>query len=158
MTNKTTVIGDMEQEVRALLHQQGLRVTTPCLLVLQILAGAKAPLSHTEVLEQIKQGDCDPATVYRNLIKLRDAGLACVVSQADGIDRYVFTRPGSEGHAHPHFYCTECEQVLCLPSDVQTLLNIEGPWVEAVQQAVWDLRGTCPACRDKKNASTRSSK
>lgn len=157
MTNKTTDPIDMEQKVRALLHQKGLRVTAPCLAVLKTLADAQAPLSHTEMVERMEKGDCDPATVYRNLIKLRDAGLASVVSQADGIDRYECTMPGTEGHSHPHFFCTECEQVLCLPSNTQSLMNIEEPWVEAVQQAVWDLRGTCPTCRDKKGDSLPSS-
>ncbi|MDZ8117900.1 Fur family transcriptional regulator [Pontiella agarivorans] len=153
MVNKAKEYSDMEQEIRVLLHQKGLRVTAPCLAVLKILAGAKVPLSHTEVLEGMGEDDCDQATVYRNLIKLRDAGLARVVSQADGVDRYAFVMPGNEGHAHPHFYCTACEQILCLPPKMQSLLHIEGPWHEAVQQAVWDLRGTCPMCREKKEAS-----
>lgn len=152
MINKTTETGDLEQEVRILLHQQGLRVTAPCLAVLKTLAGAQVPLSHTEVLERMEEGGCDQATVYRNLIKLKAAGLARVVSRADGVDRYAFVMPGREGHAHPHFYCTECEQVLCLPPEMQSSLNVEGPWHESVQQAVWDLRGMCPACRKKKKA------
>jgi Fur family ferric uptake transcriptional regulator len=121
-------------------------------MVLKTLAGSRSPLSHTEVLERVQMGDCDPATVYRNLVKLKDAGLAVVASRADGIDRYAFTMPGAEGHRHPHFYCTECERTLCLPVDTQSFINIEGPWSESVLQAICDLRGTCPDCRAKKSA------
>jgi Fur family ferric uptake transcriptional regulator len=158
MTNKAEDYRDLDKRVRSLLHQQGLRVTTPCLMVLRTLARAKGPLSHTEVLEKMDEGDCDPATVYRNLIKLRDAGLVSLVSRAGGIDRYVFTMPGAQGHTHPHFYCTECEQILCLPADTQSLFNLKAPWLEAVQHAICDLRGTCPSCRAKQKTLPPSQK
>lgn len=149
MTSKEAEHDCMEQQVRALLHQQGLRVTAPCLAVLRVLSRSETPLSHTEVLDHIVELQCDPATVYRNLVKLRDAGLACVASRINGVDRYVFAMSGAEEHVHPHFYCTECKRISCLPAETKALVNVKGPWRESVQQAVCDLRGTCPSCREQ---------
>ena len=33
--------------------------------------------------------DWDPATIYRNLVKLKESGITSVVSRAAGIDRYA---------------------------------------------------------------------
>ena len=76
-------------EARKLLHESALRATAPRLAVLRVLAEAPGPLSHTEVLDRLGETAWDPSTIYRNLVKLREAGVAPVVSRAEGIDRYA---------------------------------------------------------------------
>lgn len=49
--------------------------------MVRVLARSELPLSHTEVLGRLGDTDWDPAMIYRNLIKLRDAGVAPVVSR-----------------------------------------------------------------------------
>ena len=90
--------------------------------------------------------DWDPATVYRNLVKLRAAGLAPVVGRVDGIDRYAFSAFDDADHRHPHFVCDDCGRVSCLPSALTASMAIEGPWETSVQQALVQLRGACPDC------------
>lgn len=92
--------------------------------------------------------DWDPATVYRNLVKLRDVGIAAVVSRAEGIDRYALASPNDDGHRHPHFVCEDCGQVACLPADLTASMAIDGPWAQSVRAATVQLRGECPDCRD----------
>jgi len=131
-------------DVQKILKQTSLRVTAPRLAVLRVLASSKIPLSNTEVIERIGQTDWDPATIYRNLIKLRDAGIARVVSRAGGIDRYALA--GSQNdHRHPHFICEKCDQITCLPT-VTTSMKTDGPWEVALETAMIQLRGTCPVC------------
>ena len=134
-------------KARALLQERGLRVTAPRLAVLRVLASAKSPLSHTEVLGQLGETDWDPATVYRNLVKLREAGLASVISRAEGIDRYVLADAGDEGHQHPHFLCDDCGRVACLPADITAQMSVDGPWASSIREAAVQLRGECPDCR-----------
>lgn len=143
-------IDRIEQEVRALLHRNRLRVTTPCLAVLKLLARAEAPLSHTEVLDQLGKLECDPATIYRNLVKLTEVGITRVASRIDGVDRYALAMPGSKEHSHPHFYCTECKEITCLSADIRACLEVEESWRESIRSAVCDLRGLCPACLQNK--------
>lgn len=104
------------------------------------------PLSHTEVLECLGKTDWDPATIYRNLIKLRDAGVALVASHAHGMDRYELAH--GDGH-HPHFVCEGCGRVACLPAGLTASMSMEGPWATSIQNAMVQLRGECPDCLAK---------
>lgn len=134
-----------KDEARKQLQERALRSTAPRVAVLRVLAESTRPLSHTEVLERLGKTEWDPATIYRNLIKLRDAGLAPVVSRAEGIDRYEFdgTR---DGRVHPHFTCEDCGQVVCLPETLTASLSMDGPWAESIETAMVQFRGECPKC------------
>ena len=114
--------------------------------MLRVLSDAKTPLSHTEVLGQLGETDWDPATIYRNLIKLREAGVAKVVSRVEGIDRYALAGSGDDAHQHPHFLCEDCGLVTCLPAELTTSMSIDGPWAASIQKAMIQLRGECPDC------------
>ena len=137
-----------KKKARKLLEEHSLRATAPRLAVLQILGKAKNALSHTEVLERLGETDWDPATIYRNLIKLRDAGVAPVVSRAEGIDRYMLASVGSDGHQHPHFLCDDCGQIACVPVEFNSPKPKDERWAASLQQAVIQLRGECPDCID----------
>ena len=135
-----------KNDARKLLQQHGLRVTAPRLAVLRVLAASTTPLSHTDVLEQLGETDWDPATVYRNLVKLRDARVATVVSRAEGIARYALATAKGDAHRHPHFVCDDCGRVSCLPSKLTASMALDGPWASSVQNAMVQLRGECPDC------------
>ena len=135
-----------KHEARKLLHERELRATAPRLAVLRVLAEAHGPLSHTEVLDRLGETAWDPSTIYRNLVKLRDAGVASVVSRAEGIDRYALARAQGDGHRHPHFVCEDCGRVACLPADLLASMSIEGPWAASIKGAAVELRGECPDC------------
>ncbi|MGK0359737.1 MAG: Fur family ferric uptake transcriptional regulator [Bradymonadia bacterium] len=134
-------------EARALLQANGLRVTAPRLAVLCALAEANRPLSHSEVLTQLGDTDWDPATVYRNLVKLTSVGVSAVVSRAGGQDRYALASPDGDVHRHPHFVCEDCGRVACLPAALSASLSMTGPWSASVESATVQLRGACPDCR-----------
>lgn len=144
-----------KDEARKLLHESELRVTAPRLAVLRVLAEARNPLSHTEVLQRLGETDWDPATIYRNLVKLRDAGVAPVVSRADGIDRYALAQSQGDGHRHPHFVCEDCGRIACLPAELTASMAMAGPWAASVQKAVVQLRGECPDCLRQSNGGTQ---
>src|SRR5690554_5226935 len=133
-----------KDDARRLLHESNLRATAPRVAVLQILAASRTPLSHTEALELLGETDWDPATIYRNLVKLRDAGVAPVVSRVEGIDRYSLVRNQHDEHRHPHFICEDCGQIACLPAELTASMLLEGPWANSIQSAMVQLRGECP--------------
>lgn len=135
-----------KDEARKLLHESALRATAPRLAVIRVLAEAQTPLSHTEVLERLGDTDWDPATIYRNLVKLRDAGVAPVVTRAEGIDRYAFAGAQDDCHRHPHFVCEDCGRVACLPAQLTASMSIGGPWARSIQKAMVQLSGECPDC------------
>lgn len=140
----------MDKEfARRILKEHGLRVTSPRLAVVMQLAQSELPLSCGEVLQKLGETDWDNATIYRNLIKLRDVGLAKVVSRVDGIDRYGFVTSDGSEHQHPHFACDQCGRLACLSEEVT--MNVAGndPWATSIQRAKVQLRGDCPDCLDR---------
>lgn len=139
-------MSDLKDKMRSLLASRNLRITAPRLGVLRVLADADRPLSYSEVLERIGDMDWDPATVYRNLVKLRDAGLAPIASRVNGIDRYMLRSEQRDVHNHPHFACDDCGQLTCLPDAITDATVLDGPWAKAVKQASVQLRGQCPDC------------
>lgn len=143
-----------KDEARRLLKAHGLRVTGPRLAVLEVLSAAHAPLSHTDVLERLGATDWDQATIYRNLVKLKEAGVAVVAGRVGGLDRYALARPGDDGHQHPHFMCEDCGQVACLPAELSASISMEGPWAASVENASIQLRGACPSCREASASSS----
>ncbi|MEM1250268.1 MAG: Fur family transcriptional regulator [Acidobacteriota bacterium] len=133
-----------KKEARELLRERGLRATSPRLAVLKVLADAPNPLSHSEVLERLGETDWDQATIYRNLVKLSDAGVAQVVSRAEGIARYALLE--GEGHRHPHFFCEACGLLACLPPELTPPMLMEGPWAASIRNSTMQLSGECPDC------------
>ncbi|MEM7415138.1 MAG: transcriptional repressor [Gemmatimonadota bacterium] len=133
-----------KDEARRRLRECGLRVTAPRVAVLGVLAEAEGPLSFTQVLERLGDSEWDQATIYRNLVKLRDSNVAPVVNRLDGIDRYALD--GDDGHRHPHFLCEDCGKVACLKDEVTAALSIDGPWAESIRGAMVQLMGHCPDC------------
>lgn len=139
-------MGFTKDEARKALYDRGLRATAPRLAVLGVLSDAQNPLSYSEVLKCLGQTDWDRATIYRNLVKLRDAGVALVVSRAGGIDRYALARTKDDDHNHPHFVCDHCGRVACLPAELAASLSMDGDWALSIQTATVQFRGVCPRC------------
>lgn len=140
-----------QDETRRRLRESGLRVTAPRVAVLGVLAKAEGPLSFTQVCDQLSDADVDQATIYRNLVKLREVGLTLVVSRIEGIDRYVLAGDHDDGHRHPHFLCRDCGQVSCL-DEVQLALPTTDPWAESIRGAMMQLLGHCPDCLAQSDA------
>ena len=137
-------------QAKILLKEHKLRCTAPRMAVLCLLANQSGPVSHSEVVQLLDSSDWNPATVYRNLVKLTDVGLARVVSHAGGMARYALAQDNREEvHDHPHFVCNDCGTVACLPSDVVAQIEVKGEWAKSVKSASLQLRGECPDCLNK---------
>ena len=139
-----------EETARAQLRAHKLRVTAPRVAVLTALAEANHALSYTQMAQLLSDSSYDPATIYRNLIKLKESGLAKVVSRVDGVCLYKLSTADQDDHQHPHFICDDCGDISCLPIDFTTSMKLEGPWSKPVRLAQIQLRGECPDCIDAK--------
>ncbi len=129
-----------------MLHDAGLRATAPRVAVLRLLSDTERPLSHAEVVAKIGTDDWDAATLYRNLIKLDEAGLARVASRVGGITRFEAQRADEPAHVHPHFACRDCGNVICLHDTTLSIPKDES-WREALLDADLQVVGRCPSCR-----------
>jgi Fur family transcriptional regulator, ferric uptake regulator len=134
-------------ESQALLRERGLKSTASRIAVLRHLEAARAPTSHGEVSTALEPLGFDRATLYRNLIDLTEAGLVSKSDFGDHVFRFEL-RDGKTEHAseHPHFVCTDCGTVSCLP-EVRVKISAPPSSASVVGQGVAvQLKGRCANC------------
>ncbi len=133
--------------LQTLLRGAGLRSTTARIAVLQRLRGAKSPLSHAELADELMPLGLDKATVFRNLTDLTDAGLVVRTELGDHVWRFeMHDRPGGARGKHPHFVCITCGSVTCLGGlKLPPQLTARGKAFGNVTEVL--LRGYCRRCQ-----------
>ncbi len=123
-------------------------MTAARVAVLRCLCEATAPLTHSEVCDQLSALGFDRATLYRNLIDLTEAGLARRSDLGDHLWRFELA--GGDDHDeqnHAHFVCRECGDVSCLPEDAFTVAAaLDVPRAVRERAVEIQVRGLCNAC------------
>jgi Fur family transcriptional regulator, ferric uptake regulator len=77
------------------------------------------------------------------LLSLTDAGLLVRTQLGDNVWRFGLPRAAEQQHGqHPHFVCTDCGDVSCLPENA---VSLRGQAARA-QVAEVQLRGRCTEC------------
>ena len=88
--------------------------------------------------------DLSLATVYRNLIQLKEAGMIQSVGVVDGQERF-----DADLHPHSHLVCSRCGSVrdleIRLPERLTRDTEEQSGW--KVTGTSVRLTGTCPQCR-----------
>jgi Fur family ferric uptake transcriptional regulator len=126
----------------------GLSRTGPRVAVLRKLELATAPLSHAEIVDALGR-DYDRATVYRNLMDLVGVGLVTRSDLGDHVWRFEIVRAGKTAHAtgHPHFLCTDCGEVSCLPDEAVSVVAVRGvPRALRTRDIELQVKGLCDSC------------
>ncbi|MET0388619.1 MAG: transcriptional repressor [Polyangiales bacterium] len=130
------------------IRQAGLRVTQPRLAVLHVLTKYARPLSHADLIDALDGQGFDRVTLYRNLNDLADAGIVARTEVGDRVWRFEL-RNGDDSHTgiHPHFTCTDCGTVSCLPENVVRInKSVRLPKAVRDQSVEVSLRGVCDRC------------
>jgi Fur family ferric uptake transcriptional regulator len=137
----------MKSTASALLKGAGLRTTQPRLRVLEKLAQSTTPVSHGELVEELEHAGVDRTTIYRNLLDLTDAGLVRRTDLGDHVWRFELMLTADKPVEHPHFTCTDCGMVECLPElTVQVPRGRRAPRSIAEHKVEIQLRGLCDDC------------
>jgi len=132
------------------MKEKSLRITSPRLAMLQILAEASNPLSAEEIYEQAGDGTLDLVTVYRNLESLDNAGIVQRHPLERGRSLYALTTPG---HHHHHVICRHCGKIERLPScDTSRLEAAARSQGFSNLTHVMEIYGVCPLCSQKSHA------
>jgi Fur family transcriptional regulator, ferric uptake regulator len=134
------------ETLRQTLRKAGLKGTTSRLMVLEYLSTQSAPTSHTEVAEALGPRGFDRATLYRNLIDLTEVGLLSRSDLGDHTWRFELTKD-THTNDHPHFVCTDCGDVSCLPSGaVQITASLNLPHSVQTKSIEVQVKGVCDRC------------
>jgi Fur family ferric uptake transcriptional regulator len=133
-----------QQDLRTSVRDHGLRATPSRIAVLAILRASEAPLSHGDVVKRLASQAWDPTTIYRNLTDFVDAGL---VRRTDlgNVWRFELVGTGHVESAHPHFVCTACGTIECLPK-LELVTPRSAPRAVRQHKVEVQLRGLCDGC------------
>ena len=135
------------EQFREQVRSAGLRATKSRIAVLCLLADRAVPMSHAEVTDALSSQDWDRATLYRNLTDLTDAGLLRRFDLGDRVWRFELatTAHDAESTEHPHFLCTSCGDVQCLPT-LQLPAGRNLPRAVTAGSVAIQVRGVCDTC------------
>lgn len=136
-------------ELRSAVRGKGLRATPSRLAVLELLRSSDTPMSHGDVADRLASQAWDRATIYRNLTDLAEAGLVRRTDVGDHVWRFEAVSAEHASNAHPHFVCTECGTVACLPElelVSRQASRSKPPRSVKQRQVEVHVRGLCDAC------------
>lgn len=133
------------EDVRTALRTRGLRATPSRIAVIELLRAEGAPMSHSDVADRLAAHPWDRATIYRNLTDLAGVGLARRTDVGDHVWRFEAVMNDHDG-AHPHFVCTECGTVECLPEIELAVRRAKAPRAVRTRQVEVHVRGLCDSC------------
>jgi Fur family transcriptional regulator, ferric uptake regulator len=136
----------VNEELRTTVRENGLRATGSRIAVLRLLRASDQPLSHGEVADRLAAQPWDRATIYRNLTDLVEAGLVRRSDLGDHVWRFAAVAAGHGPDVHPHFVCTSCGTIECLPDVELALRKSRTPRALRARQVEVQVRGVCDAC------------
>jgi Fur family ferric uptake transcriptional regulator len=133
-------------DTRSAVRAKGLRATPSRVAVLDLLRASDSPMSHGDVADRLSSHAWDRATIYRNLADLAEAGLVRRTDIGDHVWRFEAVSTQHAAASHPHFVCTECGTVECLPEIELAVRRAKAPRAVKQRQVEVHVRGLCDAC------------
>ncbi len=133
-------------ELRTAIRGAGLRATPSRLAVLELVRASDAPMSHGDVADHLAAQSWDRATIYRNLTDLSEASLLRRTDVGDHVWRFEARSAHANQQQHPHFVCTDCGTVECLPEIELVIGRARAPRAVRQRQVEVHVRGLCDAC------------
>ena len=119
------------------MKEKAMRVTSPRLVMLKVLAAAKHPLSAEQVHEAAGDDKLDLVTVYRSLGAMDDAGIVQRHPLERGRSLYALVSPG-------HRRCGRIDRLPgCDTSRLEAAARTKG-YAELTH--IMEIYGICPAC------------
>lgn len=154
---------DMQENFKSLLKQNGLKVTTQRIAILEVLSNRPDEhLTAEDIYDCVRNmyPDIGLATVYRTIQVLSELKLIDKLNLNDGYVRYEIGKGSKETsvHHHHHLICVNCGQVFTFQDDLLENLEqkIEATMDFQVLNHEVKLFGICSVCkgfaeRDAKN-------
>jgi Fe2+ or Zn2+ uptake regulation protein len=132
------------------MKEKAMRVTSPRLVMLKVLAAAKQPLSAEQLHEAAGDDKLDLVTIYRSLGAMDDAGIVQRHPLERGRSLYALVTPG---HHHHHVICRRCGRIDRLPGcDTSRLEAAARTKGYAELTHIMEIYGICPACTQSTHA------
>lgn len=145
--NKDAEIQTLVTRVVERLRSRGLRRTRALDLLITEMARHSRPMTIAELTEsESLQGQCDPATVYRLLMKLEEHGVVRRLGLHGRAVYFILVQPGRH---HDYLVCTDCGEIaqIDIECPVRTLeqeLQKQSGYHHVYHEL--EFFGVCPDC------------
>ena len=121
---------DNQERFKKLLKENGLKVTTQRITILEVLQNRPGKhMTAEEIYDCVKEQypDIGLATVYRTIQLLSELHLIDKLNLDDGYVRYEIGKTGNPGstHHHHHLICLNCGAVSSFEDDLLDTLEKE---------------------------------
>ena len=149
---------DVVERFRAYLREHDLPITSPRLVIADLMLHASGHLSAEDVASQLREkgSKVGLATVYRTIDLLVDSGLVMERDFSEGFRRFETARDVPQ---HYHLTCLECGHVEEFQDEriVKITANVAAAhgFKHARHRLV--VHGTCAACQRAATPNARSS-
>lgn len=123
------------------------KLTPQRLAVIKVLSESKGHPSVEKIHEKLKKDfpTISLATVYRNIMTIKELGEVLELGFADGSNRY----DGNNPYPHPHIVCVKCRKII--DPDLATLQDMTKELAKETGFRILshrlDFFGICPTCR-----------
>ena len=149
-----------QEQFKNLLKQNGLKVTTQRVAILEVLDSRPGKhLTAEEIYDYVREKypEIGIATVYRTIQVLSELNLIDKLNLDDGYVRYEISKGSKEdaSHHHHHLICLNCGNVYAFQDDL--LETLEERIMDTLGFQVVDhevkLYGHCKGCRAMKSVN-----
>ena len=135
------------QKVNKILEQKAVRITPMRQLLLEYFLENEGAFGLLELENAFPKSD--RITMYRTLKTFEEKGIIHGINNGTGEMKYALcTEHCSPSHhidQHPHFHCSECNQIVCLESVF--IPTIELPQGFTANEINMAIKGTCKNCQ-----------
>jgi len=132
------------QSASEILRQYEQRTTDQRLALLELLMDKSKAFAFSEIERQLTIS-IDRATIYRTLQTFEAVGLVIRMVDHQGNSLFMFNhKDHSKLSPHPHLYCKNCREVVCLPSLPKEY--VEGLKQYVIGEMYFLMEGICQEC------------
>jgi len=114
--------------------------------IIEVIMLSDKALSDSEIRDRLV-GNYDRTTFYRSFKTLVESSIVHKIVVDNNIVKYALDNEVTQKDEHAHFYCNECNSVVCLDS-----VPVEKPKLPAgfsSSEVEFVIKGTCNLCKEK---------
>ena len=126
------------------LAQFGLSRTVIRTKLVTLLMNEAEALTSKEIEQKLEE-DIDRVTLYRTIKLFEEKKLIHKIVIDDHTAKYRLVN-SSKGKEHPHFHCTECDKVVCLPEMPMPECGLPEGFSIKTQNTI--VEGKCQKCNN----------
>lgn len=131
---------------KEILNSHNLKRTSCREGIIEVIMSSDKALSENEIRDRLF-GNYDRTTFYRSFKTLVESSIVHKIVVDNNLVKYALDNQVTHKNEHAHFYCNECNSVVCLES-----VAIEKPALpEGFSSSEIDfvIKGTCKFCKEK---------